>query len=79
MLANYIGEKLSIEALITLSKVNIDATKSENDAGFKMVEKLITADELQSFVKMWRQHFLDIMDPQHMPNFWSVDRPLIRE
>lgn len=30
-------------------------------------------DDLASFEKMWRQHFVDEMKPQHLPFMWSVD------
>lgn len=30
-------------------------------------------DNLDEFIKMWRQHFLDVMTPQHLPEFWTVD------
>jgi hypothetical protein len=28
---------------------------------------------LEEFVRGWRRHFLDTMQPQHLPPFWSVD------
>lgn len=28
------------------------------------------------FVKRWRKHFINSMDPQHMPKHWTVDRPV---
>jgi hypothetical protein len=28
---------------------------------------------LEEFVRGWRQHFLDIMQPKFLPAFWSVD------
>lgn len=28
--------------------------------------------ELIEFQQRWRQHFLDEMQPQHMPKLWSV-------
>lgn len=32
--------------------------------------------DLQEFVVMWRQHFLDNMKPQYMPEFWDVNHKL---
>lgn len=29
---------------------------------------------LQSFVEMWRRHFLETMKPQHMPEYWDLHR-----
>lgn len=31
-------------------------------------------EDTQAFIIRWRQHFLAIMDPQHMPEFWDVNR-----
>ena len=30
--------------------------------------------DIQEFVEMWRQHFLDSMNPKCMPEFWDVKR-----
>ena len=38
-----------------------------------------TYGSMEAFVKMWRQHFLQTMDPQFLPEHWSVDRPILRE
>src|SRR5262252_7421849 len=35
--------------------------------------------DLESFVKMWRGHFLETMDPQFLPEHWNQDRPIVRE
>jgi len=40
-----------------------------------VAEKL---DDLQNFVRTWRLHFVDIMEPRHMPKAWSVDYIKIR-
>jgi hypothetical protein len=31
-------------------------------------------DDLAGFVLMWRTHFLEVMKPQFMPDYWKVDR-----
>ncbi|VBB18302.1 hypothetical protein YASMINEVIRUS_765 [Yasminevirus sp. GU-2018] len=33
----------------------------------------ILADKIHQFNKMWRQFFLDVAEPKHLPNGWSVD------
>lgn len=30
-------------------------------------------EALEGFVRGWRQHFLDVMAPRHMPPHWRVD------
>lgn len=40
----------------------------------KMVKAVLDAfGDLHDFMRLWRQHFLDKMKPQHMPQHWSVD------
>jgi hypothetical protein len=41
-----------------------------------VVEQLQTAEQVEAFVKKWRHHFVDMMQPKHLPRFWQVDRPL---
>lgn len=42
----------------------------------KLVVDAIT--DIEAFVKRWRQHFVVSMEPNHMPQYWSVDRPIDR-
>ncbi|XP_065674256.1 exonuclease 3'-5' domain-containing protein 2 [Hydra vulgaris] len=41
--------------------------------GEKVVKDIIREDRLFNFIRMWRQHFLDVMQPKYMPELWSVD------
>jgi len=41
--------------------------------GQAIVESL---NDIETFVRRWRQHFVDVMNPRHMPKYWTVDRPL---
>ena len=54
-----------------------DAFKAEHfhrfDHGYYLVQKLNGHDDLKNFVKKWRTHFVDTMNPQYMPEGWSVD------
>lgn len=43
------------------------------DHGWHLVKKLDTDEKIETFVKMWRQHFIDTMNPQYMPDGWSID------
>jgi hypothetical protein len=43
------------------------------DHGYHVVQKLNTDEKIINFVKLWRNHFIDIMQPQFMPIGWSVD------
>ena len=41
--------------------------------GKKVVDQLTN---FQEFAEMWRKHFVDSMNPQHLPLYWSVTRSL---
>jgi len=47
--------------------------RHEYDHGYHVVQKLDTEKKIMNFVKLWRNHFINIMQPQFMPNGWSVD------
>ena len=44
--------------------------------GERVVKAILEENGLIDFVKMWRQRFLDLMKPKHLPQFWSVDHNL---
>lgn len=41
--------------------------------GLKVVQHVIEQEGLVAFERMWRQHFLDTMQPAFLPVLWSVD------
>ena len=41
--------------------------------GQEVVKRVCLEGKLLEFEKTWRQHFLDTMQPQHLPPLWSVD------
>lgn len=43
--------------------------------GKGVVEQL---SDIEAFIREWRQHFLDKMKPQFMPNMWKVDGPFLQ-
>ena len=45
--------------------------QDEDDAFGKRVVDNLT--DIRSFVRMWRQHFVDTMNPLFLPDFWSID------
>jgi len=47
--------------------------RQEYDHGYHMVQKLDTEEKMVDFVKLWRRHFIETMNPQFMPNGWSID------
>lgn len=47
--------------------------RTEYDHGYHVVKKLDNEVKIEEFVKLWRNHFIDTMQPEYMPNGWSVD------
>lgn len=43
------------------------------DHGYHVVKKLDTEEKIEEFVKLWRNHFIETMNPLYMPNGWSID------
>jgi len=49
------------------------ANRIKYDHGYHVVQKLDTEEKIMSFVKLWRNHFIETTNPQFMPTGWSVD------
>lgn len=47
--------------------------KKYYDHGYHLVRKLNTEDKLKDFIILWRKHFIETTNPQHMPDGWSID------
>ena len=47
--------------------------RKEYDHGHDVVQKLDTEEKMVEFVKLWRTHFIETTNPQHMPIGWSID------
>lgn len=45
----------------------------EYEHGYHVMQKLDSEEKIEEFVKLWRMHFIETMNPQFMPNGWSVD------
>lgn len=73
-----LGHVPSIEEMTEICKItHRDAVRPAScQSAIDMVKKIIASNELQSFVSRWRQHFIDVMSPQYMPEYWDVNRPI---
>ncbi len=38
-----------------------------------VAKKIIEGKDLKEFIKMWRRHFIESMNPPYMPKGWSID------
>jgi len=47
--------------------------RKEYDHGYHVAQKLDTEDKIEEFVKLWRNHFVNTMQPHFMPTGWSID------
>lgn len=67
--------------LYTILKEEYDAefdeikrqNRTKYDHGYHLVQKLDTHEKLEAFIKRWRLHFINTMNPPYMPEGWSVD------
>lgn len=50
-----------------------ESNKKRFDHGMLLVSKLDTEEKLEEFIKRWRRHFIETMNPPYMPTGWSVD------
>lgn len=75
LIRDYYGVQDINEAILDLA-VNLE-TRIKNDSfcdhGLKVVQHTIENEGLLAFERMWRQHFLDTMQPAYLPVLWSVD------
>ncbi|KAL4461931.1 hypothetical protein ABPG74_000776 [Tetrahymena malaccensis] len=61
---------------------NVKEDDKQNErvwAGQKVIENLKTEEEIILFIKMWRQHFLDVMQPKYLPFGWNVNHKFTRD
>jgi hypothetical protein len=43
------------------------------DHGYHVSLKLDSEEKINDFVKLWRNHFIETMQPKYMPTGWSID------
>lgn len=63
--------------LLMYAYVDLSQTKTESH-GEIVVNRLVEENKLQWFVEIWREHFLHSMNPQYMPEYWDLHRPVER-
>ncbi|CAI2385933.1 unnamed protein product [Moneuplotes crassus] len=54
------------------------ATKRQNIYGKLIIEKYGGNDKIPDFIMMWRQFFLDNLEPKYLPKNWSVGHSIER-
>jgi hypothetical protein len=59
-----------------LSMMESDPWEREDEAEYG--HQVLSFWNLQEFIEMWRSHFVDVMKPQFMPDFWDMKKDCIR-
>lgn len=73
-LREYYGKQdISREELQKAAKLDFREQTSEF---IPFGQYIIDQVDLQEFVVMWRQHFVDNLKPQYLPEFWDVHHPV---
>ncbi|XP_045504549.1 exonuclease 3'-5' domain-containing protein 2 [Colias croceus] len=68
-------DEITEQLLTEASEISVVIENADYEChGFKVVEYFLNNEEggLLRLEEMWRQHFLDCMQPRHMPHLWSV-------
>ena len=70
--------EIDTELLKTAMEMDI---RQENEKflglhGERVVKAILEENGLIDFIRLWRQRFLDLMKPKHLPPLWSVDHNL---
>ena len=42
----------------------------------EVVSEIISLDQMEDFILMWRRHFVDNFYPEYMPDDWAVDNSI---
>ena len=59
-------KKITKKDIIKVSKMNVDGARK------KWAEYTIKqCKSIESFIEMWRKHFIDTMHPKFLPDFWE--------
>lgn len=69
----YIKKEVTFETLEELADLHIKLNENKKADGQLIVEKI---ENLQDFVIMWRQHFVDTMKPKFLPKGWEIERDI---
>ncbi|KAH3761867.1 e3 ubiquitin-protein ligase trip12 [Pelomyxa schiedti] len=56
-----------VELLLAAGKPDV----SKLDPAKKYMAQFTTADQLEAFCHRWRQQFLSVMKPKHLPSYWD--------
>jgi hypothetical protein len=86
ILLNTVKEYLKDLNVIEVTKEDLEEVAShfpwkrpeggQKNYGEYVVEKI---GDIQVFTERWRRHFLEVMNPQYLPEYWDIHKPLVRD
>lgn len=71
-------EEITDEILKEGTKINCDIPNPKFIPPSEIIVKAMCTndEETRAFVRAWRKHFLETMEPQYLPMGWSVESPV---
>jgi hypothetical protein len=71
------GDTLTRDILQATTEIETKLPNPKYIPGAKLVVEHLKNDEMiEDFIRNWRIHFLEIMQPRYLPKGWSVDNPV---
>lgn len=71
VIKNYLKKEPTHEDLVFLSNLSLKSEKRKfQNYGKYVIEK---TENLKLFCENWRKHFIDVMNPQFLPELWDVN------
>lgn len=64
------------QLLMIKSSLKTETINDSNKNYGKIIVDKMSYDDIQLFVERWRAHFLYVMKPKFMPDFWDVHRKI---
>ncbi|KAJ3091822.1 hypothetical protein HK102_013346 [Quaeritorhiza haematococci] len=61
-----------------LNEVDLEQGSDFIEHGEAVVSSMTSDAQIEDFVKMWRRHFLQHLQPKHLSAEWDVDAPVFR-
>ena len=74
LISLHLGRSVETADLIEISNNFRTLNGEENYYGLKVLEHW----DIQEFIEMWRNHFLNKMEPEFMPELWNVQKSCYR-
>jgi len=71
--------KVPDEDDLNLMRETLRYSVKQPEPGKAIVEQVLAANKLEEFIIRWRQHFIDVAKPKHMPAHWDIHRKITRD